>query len=185
MKRIILMIMTAAMLVSCGAAGKTGKTGKIKTTSMPGSELVATPVPGAIRAWGMGISNNQMTAQKVAAASARAQLSSTLESVVSTTVEDYCVVLTEGEIARSKQFLNEKTKIVSQQQLNLSRPIFNQWERPDANGMWRCYVVYEISSKDYTNSLAKTVNESQGETNVGFDSNVFNELFLKNIASGK
>lgn len=182
MKRIILMIMTAAMLVSCGSAGKTGK---IKTTSMPGSELVATPVPGAIRAWAMGISNNQMTAQKVAATSARTQLSKTLESVVSTTVEDYCVVLTEGEIARSKQFLNEKTKIVSRQQLNLSRPIFNQWERPDANGMWRCYVVYEISSKDYTNSLAKTVNESQGETNVGFDSNVFNELFLKNIASGK
>lgn len=182
MKKIILMIMTAVMLVSCGASGKVSK---VKTVDLPGTDLVATPTPNAIRAWGMGISDNQMTAQKKATAAARSQLSSTLESIVSTTVEDYCVMLTEGEIARSKQYLNEKTTIVSKQQLNLARIIFNKWSRPDANGMYTCYVVLEMSSKDYTNGVTKAVNEDQGNTNVSFDANAFNDLFLKNITSGK
>ena len=181
MKRIILMIMASVMLVSCGTSGKVST----KTYVMPGAKLASTPTPNAIRAWGMGISDDPMTAQDKAQDAARRQLAKTLESIVTTTADQYCVMLTEGEIARSKQFLNQKTTVFANQKLRLAREIFNKWGRPDANGMHTCYIVLELAAQDYVNGVTNTIDRTQGEANVNIDTKVFEELLFKTINSGK
>lgn len=181
MKRIILMIMASVMLVSCGTSGKVST----KTYVMPGAKLASTPTPDAIRAWGMGTSDNPMTAQDEALAAARRQLAKTLESIVLTTSDKYCVMVTEGEIARSKQFFTQKSQALSNQQLRLARIIFNEWGRPDANGMHTCYVVLELAAKDYVNGVTNTIDRTQDEANVNIDTKVFEDLLFKTINSGK
>ena len=181
MKRVFLMIMAAIMLVSCGTSGRSS----IKTYVMPGADLASTPTPNAIRGWGMGISDDPMTAQDKAQDAARKQLAKTLESIVTTTADQYCVMLTEGEIARSKQFFSQKSKFFANQKLGLARIIFTEWGRPDAKGMHTCYIVVELAAKDYVNGVTNTIDRTQGEANVNIDTKVFEEFLFKAINSGK
>ena len=100
MRRIVLMIVAAIALVSCGTSGKVAQK-SVKTYVQPGSELLG--APNVLRAWAMGISDSEMTAKKKAMASATAELSRMLNSVVTTTIEDYCVSLSEGEVAAARE----------------------------------------------------------------------------------
>ena len=121
-----------------------------------------------------------MTAKKKALASASAQLAQMLNSAVKTTVEDYCVMLSEGEAVRSKEYLSQKTSIVSEQLLVGARPVFDQWEPKDAEGMYRNYVVLEISADDYIKALIDAMADANAK-NVEVNEDLLNELFLKAI----
>lgn len=182
MKRIVLMVLAAIMLVSCGSAKKAAQK-PVKTYVQPGSELLG--APNVLRAWAMGISDSEMTAKKKAMASATSELGAMLNSAVTTTVDDYCVALSEGEVASSKEYLSQKTNIVSNQLLVGVRPIFEQWEPADANGMYRCYVVLEISGEEYVKKLLESINDTPGAKKVKVDQKLLNDLFLKTINSAK
>ena len=181
MKRIVLMMLAAMLLVSCGASKKLAQK-PVETYVQPGSELLK--ARNVLRAWAVGISDSEMTAKKKALVSASSQLAQMLNSAVTTTIEDYCVSLSEGEMAKSKEYLSQKTSIVSEQVISGALPIFDQWEPKDAQGMYRNYVVLELSGADFIKQLVEAMNDSQN-ANVKIDEKLLNELFLKTINEGK
>ena len=177
MKRLVVMVLAAVLLVSCGSSRRAAQK-PVETYVQPGSKLLNQP--GVLRAWAMGVSDSEMTAKKKALASASAQLAQMLNSAVKTTVEDYCVMLSEGEAVRSKEYLSQKTSIVSEQLLVGARPVFDQWEPKDAEGMYRNYVVLEISADDYIKALIDAMADANAK-NVEVNEDLLNELFLKAI----
>lgn len=181
MKKIALMMLAAMLLVSCGASKKVA-TKPVETYIQPGADLLNTP--NVLRAWAMGISDSEMTAKKKAVVSASSQLAQMLNSAVKTTIDDYCVSLSEGEVAKSKEYLSQKTSLVSEQVLTGARPIFDQWEPKDEKGMYRNYVVLELSGEEFIKKLFEAMNDAQA-SNVKVDEKLLNELFLKAINAGK
>ena len=178
MKKLALMVCVALLLVSCGVAKKVAQKA-VDTYVQPGSELLNEP--GVLRAWAMGISDSEMTAKKKALTSATSQLAQMLNSAVKTTIDNYCVALSEGEVAKSKEYLNQKISILAEQVINGARPIFDQWEQKDSQGMYRNYVVLELSPTDFFKKLSESMNETKA-SKVKIDENLLNELFLKAIS---
>jgi hypothetical protein len=103
-----------------------------------------------------------------------------LNTAVKTTIEDYCVALTDGEAAISKEYLSQKTSLVSEQVLIGAVPIFDEWEAKDAEGMYRNYVVLEISAQDFIKSLFESMADTEA-VKATLDMDLLNELFLKAI----
>ena len=176
------MIMAAAMLVSCGASGEVAKK-IVKKYVQPGKEML--DEPGTLRAWAVGVSDSEMTAKKKAVAAASSELAQMLNTAVTTTIEDYCVMLSEGEVAASKEFLSQKSTIVSKQLLVGVRQIFDQWEPKDAEGMHKNYVVLELSADEYIKHLLDSINQSPVASGVKVDEKLLKEIFVKKINSGK
>jgi hypothetical protein len=126
-----------------------------------------------------------MTAKKKAIAAASSELAQMLNTAVTTTIEDYCVTLSEGEVAASKEFLSQKSTIVSKQLLVGVRQIFDQWEPKDADGMHKNYVVLELSADEFIKSLLDSINQAPVASNVKVDEKLLKEIFVKKINSGK
>lgn len=179
MKKIILMILAAMLLISCGASKKQVQK-PVKTYVQPGADLLNEP--GTLRVWAMGTSTSEMTAKKKALTSAASQMAQTLNSTVKTTVENYCVKLSDADAAKSKEYLSKKTSLVSEQVLVGARPIFEQWEPKDAQGMYRCYVVLEISAQDYMKALNKSMTDAKA-SGVDVNEGMLNEIFLQAVDS--
>lgn len=177
MKRLVFMVLAAMLLISCGPAKKVAQK-PVKTYVQPGSHLLNQP--GVLRAWAVGVSDSEMTAKKKAFASASSQLAQMLNTAVKTTIEDYCVSLSAGEAAISKEYLSQKSSLVSEQMLVGVVPIFDEWEPKDAEGMYRNYVVLEISAQDFIKSLFESMAETEA-TKATLDKDLLNELFLKAI----
>lgn len=182
MKKIVIMMLAAVMLASCGASHKVAKK-PVKTYVQPGAELL--DAPDVLRAWAVGISDSEMTAKKKAIAAASSELAQMLNTAVTTTIEDYCVALSEGEVAASKEFLSQKSTIVSKQLLVGVRQIFDQWEPKDADGMHKNYVVLELSADEFIKSLLDSINQAPVSSDVKVDEKLLKEIFVKKINSGK
>ena len=182
MRNIILVLLAAVMMVSCGASGKVAKK-PVKTYVQPGSELLN--APNVLRAWAVGISDSEMTAKKKAWASASSELARMLNSAVTTTVEEYCVKLSDGDVTAFKEFFSQKCDIVSKQLLVGVRQVFDQWEPKDAEGMHKNYIVLELSAEEFIDKLLESINQSQGAGNFNIDKQLLNEIFFKKINSGK
>lgn len=176
------MMLAAILLVSCGTSRKVAQK-PVKTYVQPGHDLL--DAPDVLRAWAVGTSDSEMTAKKKAVAAASSELARMLNSAVKTTIEDYCVSLTEGEVAASKEFLSQKCTIVSEQLLVGVRTIFDQWESADANGMHKNYVVLELSAEEFIKKLLDSIEQTQGPKKVNIDKQLLNELFIKQVNSGK
>lgn len=176
------MMLAAILLVSCGTSRKVAQK-PVKTYVQPGHDLL--DAPDVLRAWAVGTSDSEMTAKKKAVAAASSELARMLNSAVKTTIEDYCVSLTEGEVAASKEFLSQKCTIVSEQLLVGVRTIFDQWEPADANGMHKNYVVLELSAEEFIKNLLDSIEQTQGPKKVNIDKQLLNELFIKQVNSGK
>lgn len=175
MKRIFLMIMAAVLMVSCGTARQAGQK-PVKTYVQPGSDLL--DAPDVLRAWAVGTSDSKTVARKKAMASASAELSRMLNSVVATTIDDYSVALTaNGTTTASKEYLSKKINVVSEQVLVGVRPIFDQWEGPDAEGMYRNYIVLELPAEEFIRKIAETVE--------GVDPKLLSDIFVKAVNSAK
>ena len=181
MKKLVVMVFAAMLLVSCGASKKIAQK-PVTTYVQPGADLLN--APGVLRAWAMGVSDSEMTAKKKAVTAATAQLAQMLNSAVKTTVDDYCVSLSEGEAAKSKEYLSQKTSIISEQVISGALPIFDQWEPKDAQGMYRNYVVLELNGEEFIKKLFESMKDAQN-ANVKVDEKVLNDLFLKAINAGK
>lgn len=176
------MMLAAILLVSCGTSRKVAQK-PVKTYVQPGHDLL--DAPDVLRAWAVGTSDSEMTAKKKAVAAASSELARMLNSAVKTTIEDYCVSLTEGEVAASKEFLSQKCTIVSEQLLVGVRTIFDQWEPADADGMHKNYVVLELSAEEFIKNLLDSIEQTQGPKKVNIDKQLLNELFIKQVNSGK
>lgn len=175
MKRIFLMIMAAVLMVSCGTARQAGQK-PVKTYVQPGTELL--DAPDVIRAWAVGTSDSKTVARKKAMAAASAELSRILNSVVATTVDDYSVALSDnGATTASKEYLSKKINVVSEQVLVGVRPIFDQWEGPDADGMYRNYIVLELPTEEFIKKIAESVE--------GVDAKLLSDIFIKTVNSAK
>lgn len=182
MRKIVIMILAAVMLVSCGTSNKVAQK-PVKTYVQPGADLL--DAPDVLRAWAVGISDSEMTAKKKAIAAASSELAQMLNTAVTTTIEDYCVALSEGEVAASKEFLSQKSTIISKQLLVGMRQIFDQWEPKDAEGMHKNYVVLELSADEFIKSLLDSINQAPVASNVKVDEKLLKEIFVKKINSGK
>ena len=79
------------------------------------------------------------------------------------------------------EFFNEKIAIVSKAVLQGAVPIFDEWEAKGADGMYRNYIVLELSKDKFINKLI----EEMDKTDVKIDEKLLNELFLKAINSDK
>lgn len=177
MKRLAFMVLAAMLLISCGSSKKVAQK-PVETYVQPGAHLLNQP--GVLRAWAMGVSDSEMTAKKKAVASASSQLAQMLNTAVKTTIEDYCVALTDGEAAISKEYLSQKTSMVAEQVLVGAVPVFDQWEPKDADGMYRNYVVLELSAQDFIKTLFQSMADAEA-AKVSLDKDLLNELFLKAI----
>ena len=182
MKRLILIIMAAVMMVSCGTARQAGQK-PVKTYVQPGADLL--DAKDVLRAWAVGTSNSKTTAKKKAMTAASAELSRMLNSAVSVAIDDYCVALSDGATTASKEYLSQKINVVSEQMLVGARAIFDRWEGPDAEGMYRNYVVLELPAEEFMKKVAEALDGSQGVSKVKIDENLLNDLFLKTVNAGK
>ena len=182
MKKIALMLLAAMLLVSCGASKKIAQK-PVQTYVQPGAEMLN--APDVLRAWAMGVSDSEMTAKKKAVASASAQLAQMLNSAVKTTIDDYCVSLSTGEVAASKEYLSQKTNLISELLLTGVRPVFDQWEPKDEKGMYRNYVVLELTGEEFIKKLFESMSDAQSINNVKVDEKLLNELFMKAVNAGK
>lgn len=182
MRRIAFIILAAFALASCGTTGKVAQK-SVKTYVQPGSDLL--DAPNVLRAWAMGSSDSEMTAKKKAMASATAELARMLNSAVSSTIKDYCVSLSDSDASASKEFLSQKTEIVIKQLLQGVRPIFDQFEPANSNGMFTNYVVLELSGEDFVKKLVESLNTTKANNNPSIDQKLLNDLFLKTINSNK
>lgn len=174
--------MACATVMSCGTAKKAANAPAqkpVETYIQPGADLLG--AKDVLRSWAVGISDSEPTARKKALASASSELGQMLQQVVNTTIENYCVSLNEGEQGKSKEFLSEKTQIVSKQVLTGVIPIFDQWEPKDAEGMYKNYIVLELSGSDFINKLTEELNKANKSVNI--DEQLLNELFMKAINS--
>lgn len=169
------------MLVSCGPSRKVAQK-KVDTYVQPGAHLLNKQ--GVLRAWAMGISDSEMTAKRKALTAASSQLAQMLNSVVKTTIDDYCVSLSEGEVAKSKEYLSQKVTLVSEQVLVGARPIFDQFEAKDEQGMYKNYVVLELSAQDFIKKLVEAMSADKS-SNVKIDEALLNEMFIKAINAQK
>ena len=108
-----------------------------------------------------------------------------LRESVKTAVENYCVALTDGDVSRSKQLLDETVAIVSEEVLVGVVPIFDVWEPKNADGMYKNYIVVELSGKDSVKKLMKVVYEENRSKSSGvkIDENLLNDVFLNAINS--
>ena len=182
MRNLLLVMLAALTLVSCGAAKKAVQK-PVETYVQPGSHLLGKK--DVLRAWAVGVSDSEMTAKKKAIAAASSELAQMLNAAVTTTIEDYCVALSEGEVAASKEFLSQKSTIISKQLLVGVRQIFDQWEPKDAEGMHKNYVVLELSADEFIKSLLDSINQAPVASNVKVDEKLLKEIFVKKINSGK
>ena len=94
-RNLALVLLACAALVSCGASKKAVK--PVSTYVQPGYELLN--AKNTLRAWAVGVSDSEMTAKKKAMTDASSQLAMILQKTVTTTVEQYCVSLSESEAA--------------------------------------------------------------------------------------
>ncbi|MGN1210888.1 MAG: hypothetical protein ACI4TM_04325 [Candidatus Cryptobacteroides sp.] len=182
LRNLIIAIMACATVISCGTAKKAANAPAqkpVETYIQPGADLLG--AKDVLRSWAVGISDSEPTARKKALAAASAELGQMLQKAVNTTIENYCVSLNEGEQGKSKEFLSEKTQIVSNQVLTGVIPIFDQWEPKDAEGMYRNYIVLELVGSDFINKLREELNKT--DNSVKIDEKLLNELFLKAINS--
>jgi major membrane immunogen (membrane-anchored lipoprotein) len=183
MRRIILMILAAFLIVSCGSSKKAAQK-PAKTVVQPGADLLG--APDVLRAWAVGVSDSQMTAKKKAMAAASSELAQMLNSVVKTTIDDYCVALSDGEsVEAKKEFLSRKCSIVSEQLLVGVRPVFDQLEMAGADGKYRNYVVLELSAEEFIKRLSDSIGQMQDAKNVDIDTKLLNDIFIKKVNSGK
>ncbi len=180
MKKVLLMVMAAAMLVSCGASGEVSKQ-IIKKYMQPGKEML--DEPGTLRAWAVGVSDSEMTAKKKAMVSATSQLAQMLNSVVTSTVEDYCAELSDETKSVYKEFFSQKCTVVSEQMLAGIRPIFEKCEPADAEGKYRNYVVLEIPREEYMRKLFDVMGQSKEANKI--DKQILGDIFLKKINAQK
>ena len=171
-------VLGSLVLSSCGSSKKVASPSmQPQTYVQPCSSFVTEK--GFIRAWAVGISDTEMTAKKKANAEASAELASILQKIVGTTIDNYCVTLSEGEIAESKSFLNEKTKITINQTLVGVHPVCDQWTPKDEKGMYRNYLVLELSGSEFLGQLNNELKKSASVQKV--DQALLKEKFLQAI----
>ena len=181
MKRLALMILAAIVLTSCGASRKIVQK-PVQTYVQPGSELLN--MPNTIRAWAMGESDSEMTARKKAMVSDSSNLSILLNSVVTSTIDRYCIEASTDDVTVTKDYFSEKTTIASNLALIGARVIYDHWEPMNAQGKYSCYVVLEITADDFMETLMKSMADAKNK-NVKVDEELLREQLLKAINAAK
>lgn len=169
------------MLTSCGASRKVVQK-PVQTYVQPGSDLLKTP--DTIRAWAMGESTSEITARKKAVVSASSELAMTLNSVVTSTVDSYCLEASHNDVTVTKDYFSEKTTVASKLALIGARVIYDHWEPKNEQGMYSCYVVLEITADDYMKTLMEAMADAQSRK-VKVDQELLRKHLLKSINASK
>lgn len=181
MKKLVLMVMAAVLLVSCGA-GKNLAQKPVKTHTLPGQELLKEP--DAIRAWAVGVSTSEMTAKKKAMTSAASQLAQMLNSTVKTAIDSYSVALEGQDAAKSMDYVSKKITTVSDQVISGARIIFDKWGPKTEEGMFQNYIVLELTAEDFFKKFAESIADAElsGEK---VDEQLLKDAFSKAVNAGK
>lgn len=177
MKKSVLFMLCAIALIALGSCSTKEKS-PIKTFVMPCSEFTASDE--ALRAWGMGASDNETTARKKALATASAELAAMLTKTVETTTEDYSSALSEAENVLSKSFMSEKSKITVEKTISGATIICDRWNKDD-NGQYTNYIVLELKGSDYLKALYEELGK---DSDAPIDKELLERLFLENINKG-
>ncbi len=178
MKKVVLLVLTVAVILmsaDCSIA-KRVKKNKVATQLLPGTELVSGK--GLLRGWGVGKSDNEMSARKKAQLAASVELAAVLDKTVKSTTEEYNAVLTEGSVSESKSLMTEKINIVVEQTLKGAVVIFDQWANDKKTGQYANYIVMELKGEQFLDALYNEF-EKGGIKNV--DRKLLKEIFLKQI----
>ncbi|MBR5498657.1 MAG: hypothetical protein IKV75_00670 [Bacteroidales bacterium] len=181
MNRIALLILAALMLTSCGASRKVVQK-PVQTYVQPGSDLLK--APNTIRAWAMGESTSEMTARKKAVVSASSELAMILNAVVASTVESYCLESSHNDETVTRDYFSSKTAIAAKTALVGARVVYDHWEPENAQGMYSCYVVLEITADDFMKTLMESMADAQSKK-VKVDEELLREHLLKSINASK
>lgn len=178
MKKLLLIALAASAVImivpGCGTARKTIGKSPVETFPMPGTDYLSGN--GLIRAWGIGKSNSESVARKKAKLNASSELASTLESVVSSTLDNYVAALSENSTSEYRSLLVGKTSITAQQALSGAVIIYDRWEKDESTGEYTNYIVMELKGEQYINLLYKTL-----DTDLEFNKDLFNNFFLESI----
>jgi uncharacterized protein YcfL len=181
MNRIALMILAALMLTSCGASRKVVQK-PVQTYVQPGSDLLK--APDTIRAWAMGESTSEMTARKKAVVSANSELAMVLNSVVASTIESYSLESSHNDDVVTREYFSSKTSMAAKAALVGARVVYDHWEPMNAQGMYTCYVVLEVTADDFMKTLMESMADAQSKK-VKVDEELLREHLLKAINAGK
>lgn len=180
-KHVLAMTLLGVLLFSsCATQKTTTKSLEKATYSQPGMDVLEKNRKGKFRTWAVGISDSEMTARSKAMALASAELAEMVGKAVKTTVDDYSVTLSEGEVSKSKTLMNKQFNITVNQVLQGAVPIYDKWAPKDENGMYRNYIVLELNGKSVVDALYKDYVANESNT-TKVDKTLLDELFLEAV----
>lgn len=168
------------LFTSCGTSKTTTRRLERDTYSQPGMELLEKNRKDMFRAWAVGKSNSEMTAKAKAQALAAEELASMVEKTVESTVENYSVTLSEGDIAKGKELMSKQFKITVNQVLKGAIPIYDKWGQKDENGLYSNYIVLELKGSEVVNKLYEDYKANK-ENTVTLNEELLNEIFMKEV----
>lgn len=174
---LIFVSIAAFLLASCGSSKKASNEDAALFTQPCYEYSISNDT--VLRAWAVGISDSETTARKKANATASADLASMLQKIVKSTIENYCVTLSEGEVAESRSFLNEKTTIVVNQTLKNVYIVCDKWlPKDEATGMFKNFIALELNGSEFLKKLGEELNKNNGTQ---INKKLLDSLFLKSI----
>lgn len=178
MKKLLLIALATSVIImavpGCGTARKASGTSHVETIAMPGTDYLSRN--GLIRAWGIGKSNSESVARKKAKLNASSELASTLESVVSSTIDNYIAAVSENSTSEYKSLLVGKTSMTTQKALLGAVIIYDRWEKDETTGEYTNYIVMELKGEQYLDLLYNAL-----KTDHEFNKGMFNNFFLESI----
>ena len=175
------MVMTAMLLVSCGASKRVAQK-PVPTYTLPGQELLNEP--NVIRAWAVGVSTSEMTAKKKAMTSATSQLGQMLNSAVQTTIDSYRVALEGKDATKSMDYVSKKITTVSNQVISGARIVFDKWGLKTDQDMFQNYIVLELTAEEFFKKFAESLADAE-LSGVKVDEQLLKDAFVKAVNAGK
>ena len=190
MKKVLLIMAAALVMVSCGNKKVAPTKGEVEV-NVPCKEFKTDKK--TIRANGNAISPNMQNATDKALAAARREMATSVESVVKRVVETYASSYDLDNAADFRSKMQDMARIVTNQTLRGSVPVCDKVTKVEGKDgvMYHAYVALELTSNEYLEALTQETNKrisDDEKLRTDFELEKFKKVFeeeMANFAEGK
>ena len=190
MKKVLLIMAAALVMVSCGNKKATPVTGEVEV-NVPCKEFKTDKK--TLRANGNAISPNMQNATDKAIAAARREMATSVEAVIKRVTETYASSYDLDDAADFRGKVQDRARIVTNQTLRGSVPVCDKVTKvEDKDGvMYHAYVALELTTNEFIEELTKETNKrisDDEKLRTDFELEKFKKVFeeeMNNFAEGK
>ena len=190
MKKVLLIMAAALVMVSCGNKKATPTKGEVEV-NVPCTEFKTDKK--TLRANGNAISPNMQNATDKAIAAARREMATSVEAVIKRVTETYASSYDLDNEADFRGKVQDMARIVTSQTLRGSVPVCDKVTKvEDKNGvMYHAYVALELTTNEFLEALTEESNKrisNDEKLRTDFELEKFKKVFeeeMNNFAEGK